>query len=176
MQDPVTGSKLVTINLPDGSERNLKKCSPSDWYRLANSFRNARKAAKKANLVGAPPAEIVAELDKFDKQPLKMADVDAWLNEPDGQIAAILLALAKDNPAADADQLLEEFDKLALEPQSWPGIAWKLFNIPTEPAKPTKPGSGAPEKKDGGGTAEAPTTLAEQPESFGTSTPAPATP
>lgn len=158
MQDPVTGSKLVTINLPDGSERNLKKCSPSDWIRLANIFRANRKAAKKASMLGAPPADLLAELDKLDKAPVKEPDLLQWLNSLEGQHAAILLSLAKEFPDAGPDALAEKFDELGLEPFRWLEVAAKLFNIPLEPVNAKKNDEGGATTNPTGG--EPPTSSA----------------
>lgn len=56
MIDPRTGSKLITLNLPDGTERHLKRLSPSDWLKLGNSLQSIRKGEKRLELATASAA------------------------------------------------------------------------------------------------------------------------
>lgn len=152
MIDPATGSNLVTVRLPNGEERHLKKCSPSDWMRLTNIFRATRKARKRVSMAGAPAAEVTAEMEKLDKTPVEYEDVERFFDEFDGQYEAILLSISKDHLGAPPEDVIADFDSLGLHPLRWCGIACALFNIPTVPR-----GKGQTEKKENGGAGEAPT-------------------
>lgn len=50
MIDPATGSELVTVYRPDGTERHLKKLEPLDWLALGNTLKATRKAQKRAEM------------------------------------------------------------------------------------------------------------------------------
>lgn len=116
---------------------------------------------------GKPAEEVQAEMDRLDKLPVKYDDVEAFFDELDGQYEAILLSLGRENPGADRQTLVDEFDALGLHPLRWCGVACALFNIPTVPAGK----AGAVEKKENGG----PTTPTgeETPSSSPTTSPAP---
>lgn len=137
--DPQTGSNLVTVTKADGSQRHLKKCSPSDWMRLANIFRHTRKVWKMVSMAGQPKEVIHAVMDELDKQRIYYDDVSGFLMTWEGQYEAILLSLAKDHPGATRQQLEDDFDSLGLEAGTWLKPATSLFNvklIPTvEPIK-----------------------------------------
>jgi hypothetical protein len=129
MIDPETGSNLVTITKPDGTQRHLKKCSPSDWMRLANTFRHTRKVWKMVSMSGQPHEAIDKALDELDRQRIYYDDVVNFLLTWEGQYEAILLSLVKDHPAATRSQLEAGFDSLELEPGEWLKPAAALFNV-----------------------------------------------
>lgn len=169
MVDPTTGSNLVTVTKPDGTQRHLKKCGPSDWMRLANTFRHTRKVWKMVSMTGQSPAAIQAVMDGLDKQRIFYDDICTFLVETwEGQFEAILLSLAKDHPFGTQRAVLEaDFDSLELEPGTWLRPAAALFNvklIPFEAAKKNDEGKNASTS----GETTSPTT-SEPPISSGTS-------
>lgn len=177
MVDPTTGSNLVTITKPDGTQRHLKKCAPSDWMRLANTFRHTRKVWKMVSMAGQPPAAIQAAMDELDKQRIFRDDVTNFLLTWEGQYEAILLSLAKDHaPGTPRPTLEADFDSLGLEEDTWLRPAAALFNL-----KLVTPEASAKKNDDGGtkgstsGATTSPTTE-EPPTSSGTSSTAPTTP
>lgn len=132
MIDPVTGSKLVTVTLPDGTKRHLRKCSPSDWMRMENVFRQVRKLRVFENLTikKATPEAIDNKMEEMDKWPVRHSDLVNFLNEHEGQRAAILFSIAKDYSVTTPPSTLEEeFDRLGQEPWQWLRIACDLFNV-----------------------------------------------
>lgn len=143
MTDPTTGSKLVTINTSAG-EKQLKKLAPADWAKLGNIFRSGRKASLQGELMAAktPPEETKKALDEFDRRPVRYRDVEAYVNTLEGQYAAILLSLQKDNPQAGED----EFNALDLQPDQWLGITAELLNLKL--VTPPLPESGGSKPSD----------------------------
>jgi hypothetical protein len=168
MLDPETGSNLVTITKSDGAQRHLKKCSPSDWMKLANTFRHTRKVWKMISMTGQPPAAIQAALDELDKQRIFYDDVTKFLETWEGQYEAILLSLAKDHPFGTQRVILErDFDSLELEPGEWLKPAAALFNVKLVPLETTKKNDEEGKKGSTSGETTNPTTE-EPPISSGT--------
>lgn len=151
MTDPATGSTHVTLN-PSTGERHLKRLWPSDWVRLGNTLRITRKARKREELRVGEASEDVAkeELGKLDKLPVKHLDILAFVNEPEGQYAAILLSLGKDKPGASADDLEADLVSLELAYSDWMGVAASLLNLQvTSDPLPESPVGGATKSPTG---------------------------
>jgi hypothetical protein len=177
MLDPETGSNLVTITKPDGTQRHLKKCAPSDWMRLANTFRHMRKVWKIVSMTGQPQPAIQAAMDELDKKRIFRDDVTGFILTWEGQYEAILLSIAKDHPLGTTRSILEaDFDSLGLEEDTWLPPAAALFNLKlvTPEASAKKNDDGGKKESTGGATTN-PTTE-EPPTSSDTSSTAPTTP
>ena len=160
MTDEKTGSELVTVNTPAG-ERHLKRLAPADWVKLGNTLRASRKAQLRAELAAAKASadDTKRSLDEFDRRPVKYRDVEAFINTMEGQYAAILYSLQKDNPAAGE----AEFNELAVPPQDWLEVTGHLLNVPIVVTR-VGPDGPLPE------TGESP----QSPPTIGTGTPTPA--
>jgi hypothetical protein len=146
MTDPDTNSGLVTVNLPNGGERHLKKLAPSDWVKLANTLRTYRKAEARAwaKAGGAKEEEVRKAVDAIDRRPVRHRDVEAYVNDLGGQQATIILSLQKDNPdAGDA-----EFDALGIPSREWVHIVAGLLDL--EVYKVEAEGTGGPLASGGG--------------------------
>lgn len=126
MIDEKTGSELVTVNTPAG-ERHLKRLSPADWVKLGNTLRASRKAGLRAELAAgkASADETRKALDEFDRRPVRYADVERFVNTLEGQYAAILYSLQKDNAAAGE----AEFNALELPPDQWLSVTAQLLSM-----------------------------------------------
>ena len=61
MIDPGTGSQLVTVYRPDGTERHLKMLEPLDWLGLGNTLKATRKAERRAEMAAEFKARQAAE-------------------------------------------------------------------------------------------------------------------
>jgi hypothetical protein len=79
-----------------------------------------------ASALDATEAEARKRLDEFDRRPLKYRDVESFINTMEGQYAAILYSLQKDNPQAGE----AEFNELAVPPQDWLDVTGRLLNVP----------------------------------------------
>lgn len=130
MTDPATGSRLVVVNRPDGSDVNLRKLSPADWVSLGNTLRANRKSALRVDLAcGTMTAdEQRAKLDAFDRRPVKYADVERFVNTLDGQYAVLRLAAQRHDPSADDDGIDLLIASLA-HPSDWTPIVADLCDL-----------------------------------------------
>jgi hypothetical protein len=162
MIDPKTGSKLVTLNLADGTERHLKKLSPSDWLKLGNSLRSIRKEQRRQEMIEekAEAEAVRTALQKIDSTPVKLSDLETFLNTPEGQYTAILIALARDNPAIlkDPDTGEAEMMALGITPADWQWIMMDLCNMEYTPPLPASPSGASP-----GATSQTTSTTSDSP-------------
>lgn len=131
MNDPVSGSQLVTVNTSAG-ERQFKRLSPADWVSLANIFKRQRKSALRVELAtgGADPDEARRQLDAMDRRPVKYRDVEQYVNTLEGQYMALRLAVSRD-PAvgSDEDAIEAAIADLAPDPGDWNRIVADLLNL-----------------------------------------------
>lgn len=88
-------SQPFTLNRPDGSAIEFPLLTPSDRIAFRNEFRLWRKMQIIANLrlIGANGADVLKALNDFDARRLPERDVERWVDEPEGQAAAILLSM-----------------------------------------------------------------------------------
>jgi hypothetical protein len=161
-------STPFVLNRPDGTSRTFKKCTPEDRITFRGTFRYYRKLwrAETLQVLGITGDKAIEELNKLDRARLMESEVIQWVLEPEGQNAAILLSLQKDNPKAT----MADVYALDLDDYERQQVAIAVFNLVVE-TKGEKKQDGGPDRPLPDGTEIGAATPASSPGSAESLTP-----
>lgn len=145
--DETVAEETITLLKPTPRQQAQMKTSAKSWHK--------ERLGENLRLAGIDGMAMLPYLQNFDRTPMTLGDFLAYINDDNGQVEAMELALA-DNPSAEAivlalvreDRLLSVvaklwgFDVVTIDPTTAPAAEETVETAPAEEPAPKDPADG----------------------------------